>query len=210
VAVDADWQSSVKGLYAVGEAAGTFGMYRPGGSALNSAQVGSMRAAQHIAGKESEENAAVIGVAAVTHTKDTAGAFDFSRQLRENQHRMSLCAAYEREPAEMRVLYGDLKNQWKNHQKGTLDVNVKDASGLPAFYKYIDLLVTQMNVLSAMILAAEVFGGRGGAMVKGAQVSTVRNRVITTTGSLTHAGVSNVEEVRPLDLPDDWFENIWK
>jgi len=49
VAVDSDWQTCVPGLYACGECAGTFGMYRPGGSALNSTQVGSMRAAEHIA-----------------------------------------------------------------------------------------------------------------------------------------------------------------
>lgn len=46
--VDSDWQTTVPGLYAAGEAAGTFGIYRPGGSALNSTQVGSMRAAEHI------------------------------------------------------------------------------------------------------------------------------------------------------------------
>ena len=46
VAVDAHWQSEVEGLYVVGEAAGTFGVYRPGGSALNSTQVGALRAAE--------------------------------------------------------------------------------------------------------------------------------------------------------------------
>ena len=51
IAVDADWQTSVAGLYCAGEAAGTFGICRPGGTALNSTQVGSFRAAQHIAGK---------------------------------------------------------------------------------------------------------------------------------------------------------------
>lgn len=49
IAVDANWQSSVNGLYVCGEAAGTFGHTRPGGTALNSTQVGSLRAAEHIA-----------------------------------------------------------------------------------------------------------------------------------------------------------------
>lgn len=49
IGVDADWQTDVPGLYACGEAAGTFGRRRPGGTALNSTQVGSMRAARHIA-----------------------------------------------------------------------------------------------------------------------------------------------------------------
>ena len=47
--VDRNWQTTVPGLYAAGEAAGTFGAVRPGGSALNSTQVGSLRAAEHIA-----------------------------------------------------------------------------------------------------------------------------------------------------------------
>ena len=48
VAVDAHWQTSVPGLYAVGECAGTHGVTRPGGSALNAGQVGSLRAAEAI------------------------------------------------------------------------------------------------------------------------------------------------------------------
>jgi succinate dehydrogenase/fumarate reductase flavoprotein subunit len=49
LAVDHWWRSNLEGLFPVGEAAGTHGVYRPGGSALNSTQVGSMRAAEHIA-----------------------------------------------------------------------------------------------------------------------------------------------------------------
>ncbi len=51
IQVDMNWQTNLTGLYAAGEAAGTFGVYRPGGSALNSTQVGSLRAASHIAGR---------------------------------------------------------------------------------------------------------------------------------------------------------------
>lgn len=50
IAVDEHWQSTVPGLYVIGEAAGTHGVYRPGGSALNAGQVGALRAAEHIAG----------------------------------------------------------------------------------------------------------------------------------------------------------------
>ena len=49
IAVDAWWQTSLRGLFAVGECAGTHGIARPGGSALNAGQVGSLRAAQYIA-----------------------------------------------------------------------------------------------------------------------------------------------------------------
>jgi succinate dehydrogenase / fumarate reductase flavoprotein subunit len=48
LAVDGFWETSVPHLFALGEAAGTHGV-RPGGSALNSGQVGAMRAAERIA-----------------------------------------------------------------------------------------------------------------------------------------------------------------
>lgn len=47
--VDAWWRSPLSGLYPVGEAAGAHGIYRPGGAALNSGQVGATRAAEWIA-----------------------------------------------------------------------------------------------------------------------------------------------------------------
>ncbi|MBN2853680.1 MAG: FAD-binding protein, partial [Clostridia bacterium] len=42
------YESNIRHLFPVGEVNGTFGVYRPGGSALNSTQVGSFRAAQYI------------------------------------------------------------------------------------------------------------------------------------------------------------------
>lgn len=42
------WESNVRHFFPVGEVCGTLGIYRPGGSALNSTQVGSYRAAQYI------------------------------------------------------------------------------------------------------------------------------------------------------------------
>ena len=49
IAVDTWGRSSLTGCYAVGEAAGTHGVTRPGGAALNAGQVFGTRAAEHIA-----------------------------------------------------------------------------------------------------------------------------------------------------------------
>ena len=49
--IDCWWQTDVKGPFAVGEAAASHGIYRPGGTALNAGQVGSTRAAQYIAAR---------------------------------------------------------------------------------------------------------------------------------------------------------------
>jgi aspartate oxidase len=49
IAVDVWGRSNVTGIYAIGEAAGTHGVTRPGGAALNAGQVFGTRAAEHIA-----------------------------------------------------------------------------------------------------------------------------------------------------------------
>jgi succinate dehydrogenase/fumarate reductase flavoprotein subunit len=49
IAVDTWGRSSLPGLYAIGEAAGTHGVTRPGGAALNAGQVMGTRVAEHIA-----------------------------------------------------------------------------------------------------------------------------------------------------------------
>ncbi|MBT0993980.1 FAD-binding protein [Cellulomonas sp. DKR-3] len=52
--VDAWWQSNVAGFFPVGEAGGAHGVYRPGGAALNSGQVGATRAAQFVAARRTD------------------------------------------------------------------------------------------------------------------------------------------------------------
>jgi succinate dehydrogenase / fumarate reductase flavoprotein subunit len=49
IAVDTWGRSNVAGIYAIGEAAGTHGVTRPGGAALNAGQVFGTRVAEHIA-----------------------------------------------------------------------------------------------------------------------------------------------------------------
>ncbi|HPP12194.1 MAG TPA: FAD-binding protein, partial [bacterium] len=48
LAVDTSWQTAISGLFAIGELAGTHGVRRPGGAALNSGQVGAARAAKYL------------------------------------------------------------------------------------------------------------------------------------------------------------------
>lgn len=69
IAVDAHWQTAVEGLYAAGEAAGTFGLARPGGTALNSTQVGAQRAAEHIAMRARQRQAAPMEIGDAGNTR---------------------------------------------------------------------------------------------------------------------------------------------
>ena len=57
IAVDTWGRSNVRGVYAIGEAAGTHGVTRPGGSALNAGQVLGTRVAEHIAASRTAQSA---------------------------------------------------------------------------------------------------------------------------------------------------------
>ena len=205
IAVDANWESTVKGLYVVGEAAGSFGVYRPGGSALNATQVSSMRAARHIAKKSGPVAAAVKTkhqnwLLPVEDAQISDGQNCDQTYFRSIQIRMSHYAAYVRNTAEMEKLYAELcefRDKYRDEHFGSLSA-----------YKIYDLLLTQIAVLSAMIFSAKEIGSRGGAVVDGkpltANVKTFDDRVIITT----HES-SKFEPVRPMPEPDDWFENVW-
>ncbi len=92
-------QTSLRNCYAVGEAAGTHGVTRPGGAALNSGQVFATRCAQHIAANispsvlsESEDEVTSAAAAILRELKDASrskGALAPEIVKKEVQARMS-------------------------------------------------------------------------------------------------------------------------
>ena len=133
IAVDAWWQTSVKGLFAAGECAGTHGIARPGGSALNAGQVGSLRAAQYVSEHPNElidenEFSEIVS--------DFELKLDGNRDERISQarRRMSDHAAAVRDTEKIKEILEITLNELKN----TADPFVKD------------VLLTQGAVLTAM------------------------------------------------------------
>ena len=126
IAVDTWARSSLAGCYAVGEAAGTHGVTRPGGAALNAGQVFGTRAAEHIAAsgrakavaKANIRRAAETGVAQVCTVLRPDSPLTV-RKVRENvQSRMSdqagmICDAESvgTALAEARALNADIRAQ---------------------------------------------------------------------------------------------------
>lgn len=132
IAVDMWWQTSVKGLFAVGECAGTHGISRPGGSALNAGQVGSLRAAQYISqhpGKNIDENT-FLKIVSTTDIKMCDG----DEQIQKAQRRMSDNAAAVRDINKINAAL----QRTLDELKATTDPRLSD------------ILVTQAAVLTAM------------------------------------------------------------
>ena len=133
IAVDMWWQTSIKSLFAVGECAGTHGIARPGGSALNAGQVGSLRAAQYISEHPNElvDEKIFFGLLDKVEIDFSDDSFE---RIRSAQRRMSDNAAAVRDLEKI-----------KSTLKITLD-ELETATDL----RLRDVLLTQGAVLTAM------------------------------------------------------------
>ena len=162
--VDAWWRSSLSGLYPVGEAAGAHGVYRPGGAALNSGQVGATRAAEWIARRGPQTppdeqvfaaaaEAVVLGalkLVADAHRRFTAGADDNTGQaLFEVGARMSAQAGLVRSAASV----ADALQQATARLAGYDEAMAIDAGSrrsVDRLFLVRDLVTTQYVYLTAM------------------------------------------------------------
>ncbi|MBQ8654066.1 MAG: FAD-binding protein [Clostridia bacterium] len=142
VMVDSCWQSTVPGLYVCGEAAGTFGQFRPGGTALNSTQVGSMRAARHIA--DMSERAIPDQL---PETELLLPVGDASSLMTELQGLMTRYAAFQRDADGIRLLLKRLDEI----EAFTAPADAADPQLIDRLHLR-DMMITQRQVLSAMLL----------------------------------------------------------
>lgn len=231
VAVDADWQSSVPGLYAAGEAAATFGVYRPGGTALNSTQVGSLRAAQHIARQKRKTARDVrtlientrVGAAFFTGAHETGEAAKAAhRRIREIAEAtaadMSAFGAQLRDPLRLEAAR-ERARRAEEELSGLARVTAPEDSAL--WFKTRDLLLAAGAVMDSILFAAKHIGTRGGAICCTQPVDFTSAKTIRATPLRTSEGYDaqtlryrltdgcRFVPVRPIPETELWFETVW-
>ena len=222
IQVDPNWETAVKELYVAGEAAGTFGVRRPGGSALNSTQVGSMRTAQHIAwtSEESKPQTAdwpippeELAAGAAEHLRKMVGPEDTVSPVREKlQTEMSRVAAQLRDLSGIAALKRELEAYRADFRQ---KMSVSSICGLPLLIKTYDMMVTQSAVLDAMEQSAKLFGSHGGALVRGRDGTVLPGRsagrnLQLVTSEKNGGFFSLAEEAPPIPQEKEWFETVWE
>jgi succinate dehydrogenase/fumarate reductase flavoprotein subunit len=233
IAVDGWWQSTLQGLFVVGEAAGTHGVYRPGGSALNAGQVGSERAALYISKHSARPLDAEIlaqetqnQIAAVLHI--SKAALSESSNVMEEQQKamadMSLYGAAVRSGKDIRTLSVKVKEKMQSFED---TVRIAGRQELPALFRYRDMLLTQQMVLCAMADYVQKGGNSRGAALytdpRGEKPLESLPEICRFTlksegldGLLQEARYEKGEvhcswrPVRPIPHEDDFFENVWR
>lgn len=234
IAVDAWWRTCVDGLFAAGEAAGTHGVYRPGGSALNAGQVGSLRAAQYIAAKGSEEpdrarfeallDSALTWAQEVSCTSLREDAGVNVRTLWEETTRdMSLNAGAIRSGTALEALDERIGCRIAAFR----DVRADNAAELPRVFRLWDVLICQQMYVRAMLDYLHRSGmSRGSALYSDPagthfcedlpDVFTYRLDDFSHAGEVQEAMLEHGQHhfvwrpVRPVPQDDDFFENVWR
>ena len=232
IGIDCWWQTDVKGLFAVGEAAASHGVYRPGGTALNAGQVGSTRAAQSIAARCRGDASAGFDVAASAALAEMAALADACRADTGNvralwQHaaeEMSRCGAAIRDPAQIRAYGKQVEAQLAGFAK---TVKAGSRTELAMVYRLRDMLLSQHAYLTAMAdYTAHGGKSRGSALYTDLTggIKPFTQLPDTFTFALDEAEAPLIQELwfedgtcrtrwrapRPIPEDDDFFENVWR
>lgn len=236
LAVDCWWQTNLTGLFAVGEVAGTHGVNRPGGSALNSGQVGSLRAAEYICRKGT-------GVAA---DKPTLSPVLFSQietlihsassligrekphintLLEHIQQKMSISCSLFRTLEEIKDLQKEIQNLIQNIFS---EVSISSYQDLPDFFIARDTLIAQFVYTSSIVNYIETYGkSRGSAVYPVAAATDSAIRLSSDLYySLDDGSNKKLQEISmendfsccictwraPNEIPNPsvFFENVWE
>lgn len=226
VAVDKWYESDVGGLFVIGEAAGVFGVQRPGGSALNSTQVGGIRAAEMIAHRLKKKQNTVrlpicdddiilfgTGVEYLTFEDVYSKRMSFA-------HRMTESCSFLRRPTELASLLNDVKSELSAFSRYA----VCDGRSLRELYIYRDVLLTQLMMLNAVHSYITAGGlSRGSYLITDEATSDILSGKTPVTDTAFSSRVIKTklakdsgleaetyfEAVRPVPDTVCWFENVY-
>ncbi len=215
----------LRDFYPVGECGGVFGVKRPGGSALNSTQVGSYRAAERACALSKDEN---IGDFTPMLWEQITDCKKYSLLLTGDglpldraqilEKRADDAKLHDRYAAFLRSpdgISGLLEHTAQSIYGFFANHRAADHAALVELTIHFDTLVTRYAVLSA-ILAYVNDGGtsRGSYLIEGRPETDIRHRTkvlctrICAKDNDLHADCT-FEDVRPIPVTDNWFEEVY-
>lgn len=216
--------TSLHGFYPIGEASGVFGVTRPGGSALNSTQVGALRAAQSIACRyagseipvplERSRSAALLD--ALTEKASNADTIEtILARRRAYGARMSRFGAFIRNPELVRQATGDCRAELDGFT-GDNSANRSDFGALRELMINYDVLVTEYIYLSAIGEYISHGGiSRGSYLIPGrpAGIDPLRGKICRVRLNFEKSPLPEPEfeweDVRPIPRSEQWFEKVY-
>jgi succinate dehydrogenase/fumarate reductase flavoprotein subunit len=174
-AVDKWWQSNIQGTFVIGEMAGTHGVKRPGGSALNAGQTGGLRAAQYIVNvygcelpdysdAQSEIDRQLSDIIDGLERYESSSGLAPEKVLEEIRSRMTASGGHIRELNDARKALKEAVKLYKDiQQKG---FSVKDNKAIIRAIQAEHLALTSVAYLKAVVeLLGQGSDSRGSHLV---------------------------------------------
>ena len=228
------WESTnLKHLFPLGEVNGSHGVYRPGGSALNSGQVAAFRAAEFIAAKYKDstldqanfDSVAEQKINEITNWLEKDGKRDWNIERDEFQGRMSAAGAHIREADNLKKAVTEAWEQYENMLED--GVQTESTEDRAEALRNMQLCLAHAIYLEATLKQVEDgVGSRGSALTLSAdgqacheslgaewnfqpENTEFRNKVLesymNSDGKIENKWVS----CRELPECDGWFETVW-
>ncbi len=165
------WESGIGNLFPVGECNGSHGIYRPGGSALNSGQVGSLRAAECIAHRTKGPGGGQAGITPEALIRAASARMEHFEKLLANPVKHDLPAQRnairERVSASLGIErnIGRLRAALKENAAmltALPEKGIASCEEIPGYLLNEDLLITEKAFLLSGIETLRLLcGGRG-------------------------------------------------
>ncbi|MCL2026630.1 MAG: FAD-binding protein [Leptospirales bacterium] len=230
------WETSVLHLFAIGECAGSHGVHRPGGAALNSGQTGGLRAASYIAAHVFKDNVFINYTELIDQILKEIKIFEkeiynsFSNSSCDDAHSL-LVHIQKKNNKYISFLRSENSILTTLDELNKLSEKKANPSENPGdYFRYREILL-----LSRMFCHAVLFYINKGGKSRGSHlildnfndITTItrnpdqnqkknddgkqyKNKIINTRyDPAKDEIVSYMRPVRPLPSSDTWFENIW-
>ncbi|KPL07494.1 oxidoreductase, partial [bacterium SM23_57] len=234
------WESNVKHLFPVGEVNGTHGIYRPGGSALNAGQVGSLRAAMYIASKYSDEplsdrdfiDLLTPQIQSIFRSSkmmvDRNDDTDLLQSARSDiQTRMSRYGAHIRNAATIKQT---ISEAWKLYHRLQTQMSVASIRELAEAIQTLDICLTHIMYLEAMgeymdkkgksrgsYLVVDPYGKKPCADLGDEWRFSLNEKNALVNQKILELWMdenSRIQkrwvDIRPVPNEEGWFENVWR
>lgn len=201
VYTDNNFETDIKGLYVIGEAAGSFGLSRPGGSALNDTQVGGLVAARHIKNKASYAFDETVFLKCDTNE---IGQFieDSTVDYAYLKKKMSEVASFKRDYEGCLALLGEVNSVIESYP-------LRHRS-LSDYYRDRDMLLSMKALLEAIVSELPETGSRGGAIFIKNGETVKENPYYRDFLTVTGKGKTEYIKVSPVPFKQEAFENYLK
>ncbi len=198
---DKNYETHIKGLYVIGEAAGSFGLTRPGGSALNDTQVGGLICARHIKSAVRPKINTDILADELSKAEMIAEKFavDFNVDYSHIRKKMSNHAAFMRNGEKCRELLCEIESIIENYPL--------QHNSLSNYYYDLDMLKSAKALLITIIGEMPLTGSRGGSVFTKNGETINENKDYRKYMTVTEGNKVYFEETSAIPSPKKPFES---